>query len=529
MRRRDVFIAAALFLVTLVVVVATIDHYGLTYDEPIYAGLGQREAAWIGLALRGEAGAFDREAIAAYWSAKDQQPPFAKVLSGISLSAFPFLSESQATRLPTAIFFALTVALLYLFCRPATGRSGALAGALALLTMPRVFADAHYTTLDIPMAATTVFTVIAGYRAARENRWPPAIGFGVLFGLALLTKINALFLPVIVLGWAIAFHRRALPKLIVAMVVIGPLVFLAGWPLMWHDTGYHLGEYLRFQLQHYPVATYYLGSRYDYAPWHYPIVMIAATVPALLLLTAVAGVARAARHPGRDRVLLWAAAFIIPLAASSMPFAPKYNGVRLFMPVFPFLACFVAIGFQWGVEAINRFSAHRRWRVYLTTALGLVMLLPGAIGVATTHPFQLAYYNAFVGGPRGAKAKGFETIYWGGVYLNALHRLEALPGRSPLIYVTPQGCISLLEVYRDAGAIRADLRYTSDPARVHEADLVIFQCAQGEFDAVSWPLYRDGKPTWQIALKPGVPLFLAFDRAEVARVLAAEGAASLLK
>jgi len=35
------------------------------------------------------------------------------------------------------------------------------------------------------------------------------------------------------------------------------------------------------------------------------------------------------------------------------------------------------------------------------------------MGLVWTHPYQLSYYNAFVGGLTGAARLGFETTYWG--------------------------------------------------------------------------------------------------------------------
>lgn len=44
--------------------------------------------------------------------------------------------------------------------------------------------------------------------------------------------------------------------------------------------------------------------------------------------------------------------------------------------------------------------------------LAALVIVPAAADVVRIHPFELSYYNALIGGPRGAWHRGFELTYW---------------------------------------------------------------------------------------------------------------------
>ena len=548
--RQNQVIAAVLFIISFALLAGTAAHYGITYDEPVYLGLGQRHAQWFSdLWSSIRAGdivtPFSAKVLDTAWYAgKDQQPPLVKVVSGLGQRWLtPILGEWAAMRLPSILLFAVAVTGLFLLCAPSWGRIAGLFAALSLLLMPRPFAHAHYAALDAPIAALSLLTIIAFLRLAEHDSFRWAAIAGVAFGLALLTKLNAFFLPIMVIAWALLCARHALPKAALALFVIGPAVFFIGWPWLWHSPLERLADYLAFHLRHYPVDVFYLGKMYHYAPWHYPWVLTAITTPTPVLLLSLFGLVNlaGARTPQQEQrqaiALLLAIGAGVSLLFSSLPFAPKYNGVRLFLPAFPFIAGLAGAGLGLVTGALRSGFARWQWgeRAHLgrglAAALAFVLLLPTLLGVTATHPHQLAYYNALVGGPLGARARGFETIYWGGVYLDALGDFNNFnylhPGAT--LYITPPGAISLLVFYQRAGMLRPDLRFVSTGATRPEtlraiaaARLVVFQCAQSEFDEVSSPLYRFGHPQMSRALGPGklaVPLVVGYASESAVMVL----------
>jgi hypothetical protein len=134
------------------------------------------------------------------------------------------------------------------------------------------------------------------------------------------------------------------------------------------------------------------------------------------------------------------------------------------------------------------------------------------------HPYGLAYYNALVGGVRGAAKRGFETVYWGQVYKEAPPFLNAAPEMRPRVLVVPKGCIYLLELQQQAGALRPDVQFTAEEAEAGSVDYVVFQCMQSDFTELCWRLYRSAEPAYEVALE-GTPLLVIYDREAVAGVM----------
>ena len=102
--------------------------------------------------------------------------------------------------------------------------------------------------------------------------------------------------------------------------------------------------------------------------------------------------------------------------------------------------------------------------------------------------------------------------------------MNSRPEPNQKIFITPPGVVELLKIYQNSGALRKDIQWLAPPAPPGSADLVIFQCAQSEFDAIAWKLYRSGKPEPEPASiyldeERQVPLLLVFSGEEARRVL----------
>ena len=539
-----------LFLVTFSLTLLTANDYGPTYDEPHYASAGVRYADWWARVFRGDLRALSASEIETTWRLNHEHPPLQKVASGFAQRWFGgALPGLMAMRLPSALWFAIAVCAIYLFCRGVWGRRGALFGALAFATMPRVIADAHFDALDMPIACWFFVTAAIVAWAMRRSSWPLAVLAGVAFGLALLAKLNAFFLPIVLIVWTAIFHRKQWPKLI-PMVALGPLVFWIGWPWMWFDVVDHVGSYLAFHSGHAAYNVWYLGRLWQYAPWHYPFVMTAVTTPALLLLLALVGigrlVGRACLRPPAAEAGLLLLGLIVTLVPNALPSSPKYNGVRLFLPALPFLAALAGGGFAWvqgvATSLASRLGRHltplppspspstalgvnlergRRLSSLIAAALGALLLYPGANAAIRIHPYQLAYYNALVGGTAGATRRGFETIYWGQVFEEAPLFLNRLEFSRPRLLVIPKGVIYLLDFQRQTGYLRPDVEFTGDDREAGRVDYVMFQAMQSDYTDLCWALVKEEEPAWSVRSEDGTPLLLIYDRAAIHRALAA--------
>ena len=361
-------------------------------------------------------------------------------------------------RAASALSFALTVFLVGWYTSRWHGRLAGACAALALILMPRLFAHAHLASIE-----TLVGLFFTGTVLATADRWPlamsdwantpktrspwsvpwkPVVITGVLLGLTLLTKIQAVLFPIPFSVWAVwRFGRRGL----VAVAVVGTisaLVLLIGWPWLWIDPLQHAKEYFA-PADRAHLNCWYLGQKFrdSEVPWHYPLVMFVLTVPLGLHGLGLWGVF-ARTEPGEpvgvsprtfsaSRLQLLLAVMLFPLFLFAVPGMTVYDGERLFLVTFPLWAVCIGRGAsdicgraKLPLSRDPQSIAPPRSRHGGRLALPVVCLLlfSESYTLITLHPCQLSYYNWLVGGLRGAHALGFEPTYWGDSIIRTLHQ-----------------------------------------------------------------------------------------------------------
>ncbi|WP_337174706.1 glycosyltransferase family 39 protein [Paludisphaera sp.] len=403
-------IAAALTL-------ATLRGPGLTIDEPLDVRPGRD---YVALLARAGLGFLDPANVDRLFRDNAEHPPLGRWLLGIASKAFePFeawLFGPDPTglyvlsgRVAPALAFAALVALVAAESSRRWGAIAGIAAAWSLVAMPRLFAHAHLAALDTFIAFFWTLALLAAARAVDSRRPLPAmLAAGLLWGLALLTKIHAWFLPPLVLAWALTRLKPARAVAVVsAWFVAGVATFLIGWPWLWHDTVARWSAYLGTGVNRASILVLYFDRVWKDVdlPWHYPWLYFAATVPLLLQACGVAGLARGWRGRREDPFPALLAGSILLFLALFSTRVPVYDGERLFLPAFPAWAMLIGLGFsrawaRWGGRRAGRF------------ALAALMLAQG-YGTVSMHPFGLSYYNALTGGLAGADRLGLEATYWG--------------------------------------------------------------------------------------------------------------------
>lgn len=481
---------------------------GITWDEPTYVGAGYGYVSWF---VRLSARSFDAEGIDSYWRPNAEHPPAAKLVYGLAgaLEGGRTLPGLMTARFFAAALFVLLAGLVYVLAARAGGRPAGAFAALALVLMPRVFGHGHLAALDLPVALACLATTLA-FAGAEKSVWR-AVGAGELWGVALLTKVNAVFLPVVLIPWALWAHRKRGLRPCALLLLVGGLTFFAGWPWLWHRTGERVGAYIGNKVERLgdgdgatgttQVPVHYLGTTYRdrSAPWHYPFVLTLATVPLGLLVFAGLGCRCARPREAHGRlVILILASGLLHLVVVALPKVPKYDGVRLFLPAFPFIACLAGLG-------AARVWA---WRGRLGEVLvAAVLVLNGAALVHST-PYELSYYNCLVGGARGARALGFETTYWGDTVNRDVIAFvnQACPDGSSLVVWPPY------QAYFDHfPGVRDGIRYWRKwrPGQ-EEPDFVVLFPRQGYLGEFARSLAGSGPPARQWTYL-GVPQCLVYD------------------
>lgn len=387
------------------------------WDETYYYTLSGGVGDWLA------SPSLDAERVTKVFREGNAHPPLP--LYAMAITGRLFQSEAGdfllAVRLATALQFAGLALMIYLFVKREAGPVAAgLATALTVLS-PRLFAHSLMATYDVPMCLIWVATTIAFYRGMRSKRW--AIISGVVFGLALLTKVNAFLLPLALWPWGLYFHRRKAWRAIVSMAAAGPLVFFAGWPWLWLQPLRHFAEYVvdKFPAGAVPsfilswtgtetiawresARTLYFGTvAPGGVPWHYPFVMLAFVMPlAVMAGGAVSAVAAKRDNAARPLIVLLWWSVLVQLFVFAFAMTP-FDGVRLFLPVLPLVSVAAGLGLA------RLWQKSRKWAV---AVLILVAVSPG-VEFLVYEPFGMSYFTPAIGGLPGAEKLGMEVTFYG--------------------------------------------------------------------------------------------------------------------
>ncbi len=296
-------------ITALVLVLATLGDPGITSDEPLDVRVGRHYLEnldvlgrlYMGL-FRGGPAKSDADLL---FRENAQHPPLGRILVGLaSILAAPFEASLggmdafsvHAARLAPATAYGLLIGLLIWFGSRRFGVVAGLGAGTALLLMPRAFAHGHFATLDTFLCLFWVLALLTVVLATETRRPSLAISAaGLVWGLALLTKIHAWLLPPIVFLWFLLRLRwRKAGIGAIAWTTMGLLTFLAGWPWLWFDTVGRLRGFLGTSVDRLPLKVQYFGRVYlDHdVPWHYPWVYFAVTVPIGLHLLGAIGIYR---------------------------------------------------------------------------------------------------------------------------------------------------------------------------------------------------------------------------------------------
>ncbi|MEP7121288.1 MAG: glycosyltransferase family 39 protein [Byssovorax sp.] len=476
----DAVVSLALFFGYVTTLLRSVRDLGYARDEGFYFQASSSYGRWFELLFKHGKAAFVPQTVDTYWNANPEHPGLIKGLFALSNLFLQkkhhlFAMEGTSYRFPAMVLGGLCLVIVYLWGAEARGRAAGLLAALLLGLMPRFFFQAHLACFDVPIVTMWTLTAYAYWKSLRA----PSLGWpvltGIAFGLALDTKHNAWFLPFVVVAHIVGrevIHRldvrrrgvanpefgpsrtRSLTAL-GAMAIFGPMVFVALWPHLWHDTVARVRWYVSFHLNHEYYNMEFLGKNYWSPPMPrgYAWVMTATTVPAITLLLffvglAVRGRARlsalagatlgrksaaiarwtrdlpAPRFDPGSTDLLWLLGLVVNYAAWTSPSTPIFGGTKHWMTAYPFLALFAGCGFAAVVRALRRELLRYRRRFAWALAAGRPALpltaLAGAAVIAApaaetlhAHPWGLSAYTPLAGGAPGAATLGLNRSFWG--------------------------------------------------------------------------------------------------------------------
>lgn len=449
--RQQALVSAVIAVITFVVAASRInpglsesqlpDGPGLTLDEPFNIGQGVYLAESLG--HHGPLILTPSVARRVFGSPNylPDHPPLGRLILGIAHESAAWLiagAETAALNVPAArlgscFLFAVLAALVCEWSRRQFDLLTGVTASAFLVLMPQFTGHARLATLETATAFAwfaALVPLLSWWTQAGAPGSRQAIVSGLIFGLLMLTKMQAILLPPLVVVWSLWRFRSDAFRPLLCWGVAGLLVFFVFWPWLWLDPYHHLRQYLGSAADRQVLYVWYFGMRYadKMVPWHFPFVMTLITVPAFIVPCFLNRVI--VRHYCRvEQLLLASVAW--PLVVFSLPGTPVYDGTRLFLCVMPPLAILAARGFLLLLQLTriippamkagpafqndsaipvpkSPFSFGRKVVLIVTSLLIVRAMTSGAV----FSPYAIGEYSDLVGGARGAQRLGMEASYW---------------------------------------------------------------------------------------------------------------------
>ncbi len=455
-------ITVLLASLTAIILTITAPAIGLTWDEPAYISSSESYVGWFKVLFKDPGSAFKDGTIDHYWYATHEHPPLDRTWSGIVWSvARYFFDDLTAHRLGNILLVAVMVGFLFLLVANSYGKAAGLFAAAALMLMPRFFFHSHLAALDMPVTVGIFLVIYLFWRTIDRKEWWWGLILGVAWGLAEAIKLNATFLPIILVIWFLLFRRQWYVVLRLFLMGIGAVAtFFLVWPWLYHHAWVRILNYFNFHLHHYDIGVWFLGHYYVRPPWPYVFVIMWAVVPLTVMLLAFIGIGRS-RIGKQDKGLEWLLIIsaLVPMLVLAVGRTLAYDGERLFMPSFPFVAALAGAGFGWILGWIRKLieqSSHPKIFVPVGILSAVLLLLPQGISTIGLYPHLLSYYSEGVGGLKGATTLQLETTYWCETYAAALPYINAHAKPGDRIWVEPWS-YDVMFYYQLHGRLRSDV------------------------------------------------------------------------
>ena len=327
---------------------------------------------------------------------------------------------------------AILLVVLYGFVERQASTVAAVLTVALLFLMPRLVADFFANIKDYPEMVFFTLTLLAFFAAYERGSAGAIVGSGAVWGLAIGTKANAAFIvPIVVLyillrgtGEQWRGRTRTLLLALLGAGLAGTAILFALWPYLWQAPVARFLENYRY------ISQRAFTESSENARWWQ---MVLFTTPPIVLLLFAGGLpVFAARARRRDPLAILLLAWLGVVAVRlSLPGAMNFDGVRHFLELFPPMVMIASIG---SVELARRYLRSPAMR----TAVVAVPIVLTAVATLRVHPFELVYWNAFIGGYGGARAAAIPQAsdYWATSYRQGLRWLNAHAPRSTLLVVT---------------------------------------------------------------------------------------------
>ncbi len=503
---RWVWYVVAIWVAAFLLFWMTRHSFGLTWDEPAYMRAAIAYTEWQGRVFTEGPFVLQPAIMRAYWEYNHEHPPLVKVWLGwLALFVPASWSLIDTYRFGAMTLSATLVAVVALSVARLTSAWGGIVAAVVLCALPRFFFHAHVAALDVPGALAYLLVILLFWHLRARSEWWLGLALGVLFGLALATKINAAFaLPVLGLWWVVRSREPHLLGRIVVMTAVGVLCFVGVWPWLWVDPVSHLAEYVAWlTVAHWQIPQWWFGRALLPPPWYFAPLMAVMVTPLAVLLTAVGGVFWGVHQVRlRDYMILLVLSGAMPLVALMLS-DTVYDNDRLFMAFFPVLAMCAAVA-VWGLTQ----RVPERWRSVVMVGCLVVIIANPVRDSVRLWPHLLSYYSETITGLPGAQRLRLDHTYWNETYITAMRVLDQHAPHGATVWVEPWS-LDVPHTYQKARMIRRDVQYVSDAGNsIWGTPVTHMPLVEADYAIITHRFAGWTGPVWALVGGNSVPIFV---------------------
>jgi len=423
-----------LFVVMLIIGLATYKDYGMGWDEPAQRGPGELSYNYI---MTGNKDLFIKPS-------DNHGAGFELLLIFIEKGAK--MTDPKAIyemrHIVTHVFFLISVFCGYvLVLKLIKNKYLASLAFIMLAFAPRIYGHSFVNSKDLPFLSTLIIAFMLAQMAFEQRKIWLYLALGAAVGYATSIRIMGSMVAVFIVGFMVIDlisdmkqgQKQNAGKLAISLGVFTVLtlsLLYISWPYLWkspvHTFVESFGKMSHFAWTGALLFKGELLSSDKPLPWIYFPTWFMISNPPLWLLAGFAGIATVLydffkkpllffRNTRERNFLLYFGSFIVPIFAVIILKSVIYDDWRHLYFVYP---AFVFMG----IYAIDKLLTHFKQARVMQIVYGACILQTAAILVfmVQSHPFSMVYFNSLVSHEDESLRHQYDLEYWGCSFKQAL-------------------------------------------------------------------------------------------------------------
>ncbi|NBV83172.1 hypothetical protein EBR57_03500 [bacterium] len=421
-RRLFSIVAGALFIgFALLIPMISIPKLGISWDEPFQRHYGDVITRWI-----------TEQDPQLYQDSERYYGPLVPTLlyipEAMGWTTDPIAIYEIRHWINWAIFLTAIPFTFLLSRRAGLPRHWSLVSAAVLMTTPVIAGHGLFNSKDIPFLTICLTSTWLWCWYLDNMSLKRALILGIGFGIALLSRINAMNVIALLLLVGITIRRPSLRELstLIATTLGTTIVCYVGWPTLWHNPWVEFKTAV-ITMANYPWSGYVLFNgeliSAQHLPWTYIPVWIGITLNPIAIAIFISSclyglytIPRWIRTPNLALSLVGAIS-VIPIGIGILTEITFYDSWRHLFFVYPGLLILSVYGLSRIISLIPKGGV-------LGLGIGIIYAITTAITWATYFPYVHCYLNSFAG-PRESIIYNWEMDYWGVSYRELLTQIPA--------------------------------------------------------------------------------------------------------